>query len=70
MPQVKKVCRTLAYGEVRVGKHLSDVFPFQNGLKHGAAVSPLLLKLTLEYTIRKVQENKELVWDTLGSGLC
>jgi hypothetical protein len=28
------------------------------------------LKLTLEYTIRKVQENKELVWDTLGSGLC
>jgi hypothetical protein len=37
---------------------LSDSFPIQNGLKQGDALSPLLLNVTLEYAIRKVQENQ------------
>jgi hypothetical protein len=32
-------------------------FPIQNGLKQGDALSPLFFNFTLEYTIRKVQEN-------------
>ena len=43
------------YNRVRVGKHLSDVFPFKNGLKHGDVLSSLLFNFALEYAIRKVQ---------------
>jgi hypothetical protein len=37
-----------------VGKNLSDVFPIKNGLKQGAALSPLLFNFALEYAIRRV----------------
>jgi hypothetical protein len=40
-----KMCLNETYGKVRVGKHLSDNFPIQNGLKQGDALSPRLLTL-------------------------
>jgi hypothetical protein len=37
-----------------IGKHLSDNFPIQNGLKHGDALSPLLFNFALENEIRDI----------------
>jgi hypothetical protein len=34
------------------------MFPIQNGLQQGDALSPLLLNFVLVYTIRKAQENQ------------
>jgi hypothetical protein len=53
-----KMCLNETYSKVCIGKHLSDNFPVQNGLKQGDALSPLLFNFGLEYAIRKVQVNQ------------
>jgi hypothetical protein len=40
-----KICLNETHNKVRIGKHLSDGFPIQNGLKQGDALSPLLFTL-------------------------
>jgi hypothetical protein len=42
-----KMCLTEAYNKVRIGKHLSDNFPIQNGLKQGDALTPFLFSFVL-----------------------
>jgi hypothetical protein len=53
-----KTCLNVTYGEIRVGKVLSDNFAIQNGLKQGNALSPLLFNFASEYMITEVQENQ------------
>jgi hypothetical protein len=53
-----KICSNETCGKVRIGKHLSDTFPIQNGLKQGDALRPLLFNCALGYAIRKVRENQ------------
>jgi hypothetical protein len=53
-----KICSNRTYSNVHIGKHFSDNFPTQNGLKQGDALSQLLFNFAFEYVISKVQENQ------------
>jgi hypothetical protein len=52
-----KMCMNEICNRVRVGKHLSDVFPVKNELKQGDTLSPLLSNFALVYDIRRVHIN-------------
>jgi hypothetical protein len=54
-----KMCLTEKYSGVRVGKHLSNIFPIRNGLKQGDALKLLFFNFGLEYGIRRVQVIQE-----------
>jgi hypothetical protein len=42
-----RMCLNEACSKVYIGKHLSDNFSIQNGLKQGDALSPLLFNFAL-----------------------
>jgi hypothetical protein len=46
-----KMCLNETYSEVRVGKFCLMNFLFQNGLKEGDTLSPLLFNFALEYEV-------------------
>jgi hypothetical protein len=52
------VCLNKTYSKFCIGKHLSDNFPIQNGLKLGDALLPLLFNFALEYVIQNIQEQQ------------
>jgi len=49
-----KMCLNGTDSRFRVGKHLSGMFPIENGLKRGDALLPFLFNFAFEYAIRKV----------------
>jgi hypothetical protein len=42
-------------GKVLITEHLSDIFPIQNSLKEGDALSPLLFNFDLEYAFTRLR---------------
>jgi hypothetical protein len=52
------MCLNAMCSKVCIGKHLSDNFPIQNGLKQGEPLLLLLLNFALEHAVRKVRENQ------------
>jgi hypothetical protein len=53
-----KMCVNETYSRVRVGKHLSAMFPIKNGLKQWDALSPLLYNFALKCHNGRVQLNQ------------
>jgi len=53
------MCLNETSNRVRVGNHLSGMFPIRNGLEQGDALLPLLFNSALEYAIRRVQVNQD-----------
>jgi hypothetical protein len=49
-----------------MGKHLSDIFSVQNGLKQDDAVLTLLVIFALEFSIGGI----EIKWDISAYGQC
>jgi len=57
--QLIKMCLNETCSWVWVCKHLSNMFPIQNSLEQGAALSSLLVNFALENAIRRVQVNQD-----------
>jgi len=52
------MCLNETYNRARVGMHLSNMFPFRNGLKQGDVLLPLIFNFAFDYAIRSVQVNQ------------
>jgi hypothetical protein len=62
--RLTKMCLNETYNRVRVGKHLSDIFPVKNILKDGDALTPSLFNFSSQYPIRSVQITQDdLKWN-------
>jgi hypothetical protein len=59
LERIMKMFLNETYSTVRVGKHLSAVFPIKNGLKTRDALSQSLFNFDYEYAIRRVQVNQD-----------
>jgi hypothetical protein len=57
-----KMCINETYSKVHTGKHLSDSFPIQNGLKQGDALTPLI------FNCPGKSGGTEIEWDTSAFG--
>jgi len=55
------MCLNETYSRVQVGKNLSYIFPIRNDLQQEDALSPLLCNSALEYAIRRVQVNQDVL---------
>jgi hypothetical protein len=53
-----KMCLNKTYSTVCIGKYLCEIFPNQNGLKQGDALSPLLFNFAMDSAIRRFQLNQ------------
>ena len=49
------------YSTFWVGKHLPDIFPIKNDLRHGEVLSPLFFNFALVYAIRRIQVNQKVL---------
>ena len=50
-----KMCLNKTCTTAQLGRHFSDMFHIENGLKQGDALLPLIFNFALKYVIRKVQ---------------
>jgi hypothetical protein len=46
--RLNKICLNETFGKIQIGLLVSHKFPFQNGLKEGNALSPLLFNYAFE----------------------
>jgi hypothetical protein len=53
------MCKNATNSIVLLGKHLSDMLPIQNDLKHGHNLSSSFFNFPLEYTFRRNQVNQD-----------
>ena len=65
-----KMCLRETFSRVRVGKHLSDMFPIKNCLKKGHVLSPLFFNFVSAYEGSGKSGWLEIKWHISASGLC